>query len=378
MSVNKQFFAKVYANDNATLVKNLAFDVPADGSVSVKNPPTFNHTINSGMGECVLDLDTSWDDYDTSVVSPMNVVKLYAVVIDDVARTQTSYLIYTGYMSRAEPYTEADDGVRVTLVGLGSLLSKSYYKNGSAFTVTHSSQDPEAIGKAVIDHFNTIYGGSLIGYSGTTSTVGSSVSVTFTDQKWLDALRKVSDLAGTGWWRKIGEDANYYLQAKSSTPTHRLTVGRDIESGTFTKDWEKVVNDVQVRRSGGTATNYSDATSQSTYGTGSPAKGKSSEVISDTALTDASAADQRGNKDVADNKDAKISGRLVVNSRYPIESIKVGQTVSINNFRSANTFFGSNCLQIVGLTYNAGETVTLELERVVSNFAVALDGFING
>src|SRR5436305_12569277 len=133
--------------------------------------------------DSLLDLNTPWDNFDTSVVSPMNLVKLYAVVIDDAALTQTSTLIYSGYLSRAEPYLDAsgDAGVRVTLLGLGSLLSRSYYKDAD-FTVVHSGQDPQDIGKAIIDAFNGVYGGSLIGYSGTTSTVGTNVSVTFTDQ----------------------------------------------------------------------------------------------------------------------------------------------------------------------------------------------------
>ncbi len=62
-------------------------------------------------------------------------------------------------MSKYDTYIEQDgsEGVRMTCLGLVSLLAASYYKNGSSFTVTHSTVDPETIGRAIIDHVNSIF-----------------------------------------------------------------------------------------------------------------------------------------------------------------------------------------------------------------------------
>src|SRR5205085_4033295 len=119
-------------------------------------------------------------DFDEgTTIDFMNIVRIYAVKVDTDALTQQEDLIYTGFISKYESYTEGgDEGVRVTCLGLISLLMNSHYKAGSSFEVAHSSQDPQTIGRAIIDHFNTIYGGSLISYSDDT-TVPGGVSVSF-------------------------------------------------------------------------------------------------------------------------------------------------------------------------------------------------------
>ncbi len=205
--------------------------------------------------------------------------------------------------------------------------------------------------------------------------MGTSVSITFTDQKWNDALKKTGELAGTDWWWKVDESGQYWLKAKPSSPTHTFTIRRDIVSLNAPKDAEKVINDVQVRRSGGTATNYSDATSQSTYGTGGTPSGKWSEIINDSSLTDANAADQRGNKEINDNKDYKIKATAIINSSYDIESVKVGQTAQILNFRSANTFFGTNNLLIVGVEYR-GDTIKVDFGEQTADLGLSLAEFV--
>src|SRR5437764_300470 len=83
----------------------------------------------------------------------------------------------------------------------------------SNFTVTQSSVDPAIIGKAVVDHYNSVFSGNLLSYdtSGTTvSTVGTAVSYTFVDQTWLAALGTVGKLSGSGWFWKIDENGVYW------------------------------------------------------------------------------------------------------------------------------------------------------------------------
>lgn len=377
MSVTKKYLVKIYDQDNSTLRKTLLGERSADSHL--KSDPSFHTRINGGQGELVLDLKAPFDDFDEgTTVDFLNVVKLYAVVKDDALKTQTTSLIYTGYISRYEPYVQqgGEEGVRVTCLGLASLLTKSYFSDGD-FTVTRSSEDPTVTGKAIIDHFNSVFSGSLIGYdsSSVPATVGTSITYTFTDQKWFDCLTTVGKLAGTNWWWSIDRDGKYNFQAKPSTPTHTFVIGKNVESLVCPKDSEKVINDVYVRRSGGTETHYTDATSQSTYGTGSPATGKYTTVITDTSIPDATTADQRGNKELNDKKDAAVKATLVVNSNYDLESIRVGQTCKVTHFLRANTFFGSQNMLIVGLSYSP-DRCALELESASGDFGLELAGFV--
>jgi hypothetical protein len=383
MPLQRAYNIKVYSPDGVTLQKSLTTERPDDATMMyVKNDPNFKTIINGGQGECVLDVSAPFDNFsEGTVINFMNVVRIYCVTINTSVSppTQTSTLIYTGYVSRYEPYVDqnGNEGVHVTCLGLVSLLTRSYYGSPNTFSVTQTTVDPEAIAKDVIDKFNAVYSGSLIGYAGTTSTVGTNVTYTFTEQKWFDALNTTIGMAGTGWWWAIREDGNLYFKAKPSSATHRLTMGRDIASIKALKDAEKVINDIILKRSGGTVTTYADATSKSTYGTGSPATGKISEIISDSSVPNGTTADQFGNKELADKKDAKISAQVTVNTNYPIDTIHVGDTCEVLSTRTGNTFFGSNNLLIVSVDYK-GDTVVLELEQLNANLGTALDQFVNG
>src|SRR5207253_1237947 len=101
-----------------------------------KNVPNFRTRINGGQGECVLDLKAPFDNFDEgTTVKFLNIVKVYAIVVDTTVspRTQTSTLIYTGYISRYAPYIDngGEEGVKVTCLGLAALLSRSYYGSGA-------------------------------------------------------------------------------------------------------------------------------------------------------------------------------------------------------------------------------------------------------
>jgi len=368
MAENKSYNIKVFDQDGSTAITNWS-------AQTVKNTPQFTSKINGGFGECVLDLDLPFDDFgEGNAVNFMNIVDIYAVDSDSPRGTR----IYRGFVSQYEPYIEGrgEEGVRVSLLGLGSMLTFSYYKNGTSYTVNHTTQDPETIGRAIIDHFNTIYGGSLLTYDGdSTDPVGTTVNMDFVDQKWFDSLRRVGEVSGTGWWWKIDENGKYWLKDKPSSVTHKFTIGKDIVMIQAPKDSEKVVNDVQVRWSAGNVDD-SDATSQQTYGSGSSPTGKRSKIITDSNLTSSAAGTQRASKEIADNKDAKVKAVLTINDNYDLESIKVGETCKIQNYNKDSTFFDSNML-IVGLNYQ-GDTTRLELEGHPANFGVELDSFVNG
>lgn len=365
MALQKHFACQIFDQDGTTFRKN----IPAG---LLKSPPTFNARINGGLGECVLDLNLPFDDFSEGLeIDFLYIAKIYAV--DE--NNPRGRLIYTGWFSTYDPYLEEEEGVRVTCLGLVSLLAESYYGTSPAYSVTHTTQDPEAIAKAIIDNYNVAYGGSLIGYSGTTSAVGATVTKTLTDRTWFEALNDAKDLADGGWWWMLRE-SGFYFQDKPSTPTHTFTVNKDIQRFAGRKTCERVKNEIIVERNGGTRTTYTDATSQGRFGTGSPATGRRTKIIRDSTITTSGTADQRGEKELADLKDEKVRARLVINNKYDLESIKPGQTCQIANFLKASTFFGSNNLHITSVDYTA-DLVTIELAEEKTGLGRELEDFVN-
>ncbi len=172
--MEKAYNVQILAQDGTTAIRT----IPAK---QIKNPPSFRSQINGGFGECVLDVNLPFDDFEEgSVIDFMRIVDIYCV---DAANPR-GRRIYRGFISQYEPYLEANgEGVRVTLLGLVSLLSFSHYKNGSSFSVADVGNDPEAIARSILIHFATIYGGSLITYTDdTTDPVGQAVNVDFVDK----------------------------------------------------------------------------------------------------------------------------------------------------------------------------------------------------
>lgn len=360
MQENKRFNIKVYDTDGVTLIQTLSPSV-------LKGAPTFTSQINGGLGQCQLDLNLPFDDFGEGTdIDFMYIVKIY--VTD--SENPLGRLVYTGFVSAYQPYLQNKiQGVKVTLLGLGSLLSFAYYKNGASFTVAHSAVDPAVIMKAIIDHFNTIYPGSLLGYNsgGTTvDTVGTNVTYTFIEKKWLDALKDAFGTVGAGWWWSVDKQGQLYLKQKPASATHRFTIGKDIDSITVDKSSESVKNQVRVKYNGNTADD-SDATSISRFGTREA-------IVSDDQIQNAATANQRAGQEVDDNKVEKIKAKLTINMSYDLESIEVGDTCKIMNLDSAQQTFNNN-MMIVSVNYSFTK-VTVELEEQ-TKFSIELQKFIS-
>jgi hypothetical protein len=371
---------RVTDQDNATVLTHIPSERPDDRTLPyLKQLPTFDARLNGGYGECVLDVG-GWkmDDFaEGASVDHMNIVDIFANVTDQQTMTQASTRVYRGFVSSYTPYLHGgDEGVRITCLGLASLLTASKYGTATAYSVTQTAQDPEFIAKAIIDNFNAAFSGSLISYTGTTSPVGTNVTYAFTDLSWFDAVQQTLKLADDGWWWLVDAGGQFYFQDRPASVNHVLTFNLDIEDFEAPKTMEKSRNEIIVERSGGTRTSYTDATSQTNLGTGSPATGKWTEVVSDSSITNSGTADQLGDKKLAELKDPKVSARVTVNRMYNIDSIKPGDIVAFANFKSSSSFFGSNALQVVSMSWN-GDVVSLELEQQNTSLARELESFVN-
>ena len=357
---DKRFTIKIYDADGVTYRTTLNPDI-------VKTSPVFASQINGGFGECRIDLNLPFDEYgDGTNIDYMKIIKIYQ---SDESNT-SGRLIYQGFISQFEPYLEGmTQGVEIVALGMLSLLSFAYYKNGSNFTVQHTSDDPAVIMKAIIDHFNTIYSGNLLGYDGsgtTIDTVGTNVDYDFVNKTWLEALKEAFNMCGGGWYWKVACDGQVYLKSKPSVATHQFTIGKDLERMRVKKNGEQVVNDCTVVYDGGSV-NAADASSKSTFGFREA-------LIEDTNIKNSGSADQRAIQERDDNKSEKIQCEMIVNSRYDIESIVVGDTCKVRNLSKDESTFNENML-ITAIKYQ-WDSVALTLDNPRSFFGSELADYI--
>jgi hypothetical protein len=357
--MNKTYTIKIYSLSggfSSGYIKTIASEL-------IMNEPRFSSRVGGGQGELTVELALPMDDFGEGVsIKAMNLVRLYEA---DDENNLTPTLLYSGYISQYVPFTdEGREGVRITALGLVSLLSLDYYMNGSSFQVV-AAADPGQIMRNIVDHFNTVYPNTLITYAGGhIVNTGTSVSNTFNDQKWLEALRKTYELGSSGRYWTIREDGNVYFKAKAVSADHRFTIGSDVSVAEVVKNSEQLVNYYQLRwGSTPTVNNYSDATSISTYG-----RHASIETASD--VTDLTSANAKGNKKIADYKDPRVQAKLRINSTYNIESVKPGQTCAVFNRKQGSQLFPSVML-ITSVAYSP-DFIEIEIENEKGSFSDAL------
>jgi len=359
--MNKYFLIKVYDSTGATLIKTIK-------STEILNEPSFKSVINGGFGECKINLNLPIDDFgEGTEIDYMTIVKIYEY---DVTNHPTGILIYTGFVAGYKLYISGSvAGVELIVHGLASLLEFIYYKSGSSYAPVHTGVDPAVILKAIIDYFNTVYPSGLIGYTALTiDTVGTNVSITYDKNKCYEACKKVKDVCGGAWYWKVDRDGQVYLKQKPATATHTFTIGKDIEALNIDKSSEDIKNFIRVEYTGGANKEDSNAASITDYG-------RRDLIVTDTTLQDLATATQRVNKELTDNKDAKIKGTLTVNTKYDLESVKVGDTCKILNYKTGSILFDTN-MQIVSISYSLSN-VKLELAEISSSFGQAVNDSIS-
>lgn len=363
MAYQKKYVVKILAKNGTDILKNIPHG-------SIRSAPTFPSRINGGLGECVIDYKAPFDNFgEGTIVEVGNVLEVWA--------HDSSYplgrRIYSGTIQEYEPYIAgAKEGVLIKALGFASNLTFDIHMSAvrSSYAVTYTTLDPEAIFKAIIDEYRAGVNNPLINYGvGSTSPVGTLITQTYTDKTWFDCIEDIRTKAGTGWWWSVDADGLASLLPKPTNATHLFVLGKHIESGRFPKSGKGIKNKIRVTRSGGTVTEYVDATSKAAYE-------QRIKIVSASDVGDANGADQKGNTELGNNKDKKAKHSLIINEKYDLESIKVGQTCNVLRVLNGSALFVTN-MQIVGLTYS-GNRVSLELDEQSADLGLALDKFVNG
>lgn len=353
--MNKTYTIKIY-----TLANVFIKTIP---SKLIMNEPRFTSRVGGGQGELQMELALTMDDFNEGVaIKTMNIVRLYEA---DDQNNLSPTLIYAGYISQYVPFfNEGAEGVKLTVLGLVSLLSLDYYMNGSSFQIV-ASADPGQLMRAIIDHFNTVYPTGLLSYSGgNIVNTGVTVNNTFNDQKWLDALRKTYELGSSGRYWTIRENGQVYFKDKAATADHRFTIGDDVSVGEIVKNSEQIVNYYQLRWGAvPTVNNYSDATSIAAYG-------RHTLIETATDVTNLTSANEKGDKKIEDYKNPRVQAKLRINSRYNIESVKPGNTCAVFNSKQGSDVF-PDIMLITSVMYSP-DFIDIEIENEKGSFASAL------
>lgn len=208
----------------------------------------------------------------------------------------------------------------------------AYSADGST-TVAYNSYDPGAIMRDIIDKYR-LQGGVLNYTTDTIELCGTEVSYTFSSNTVYEGISKCLELAPTGWYWYVDYATNLvHFHQSDTTPNHTLSLEKDLKDAKFEKRIEDLINTIYFT-GGGDPPLYKKFTNQNSvikYGI-KAAKYidqrvtvlATAQAITDAILSTKSQPELRVTLEVIDNNVDDGLG-------YDIESIKVGDAVSVRN-----------------------------------------------
>lgn len=320
----------------------------------------FTKELNAGPGECVLTLAVPFD-YDGPDVAVGNDVLIRVADIDTTDDDGDhdgfgSRTIYRGYISMVERQVDGEvESVLVHLLGYYTLLGTDLLKNGTqttlysnsaaGLTTASGSQNAADIGlmvRAVIGRYRAetaspkIYtigsgaAGDDVPDTGTTATY-SFEQVTY--RQAIDQLRRMAP-AGTYWY--CDEEGRFSFKSMPSAATHTFVFGKHFTRVRIEHSLEQVRNFLLIWNGETGASqvyqHYQDDASVAAYG-------RRAQTENDYGIANVNAADAKGAKFLAENKQPAVRLTCMVSDNngdqgfgYDIESIQPGDTCTFRGF----------------------------------------------
>lgn len=327
----------------------------------LKNVPNIRSTINLGAGGVVLRFNENFDDFKTKLDLDF-LVRAEIREFDE--KNKDGQIVFSGFVSQIKPLLFAGkEEVQATFLGYGAMLARSVYRDGSGNAITETAVDPNVALENIISNFNAKYFNSIVWDSAKVEVVGTPISYTFDGLKWKDAIEKVRELSGGGYFWRIDPDRGFVFGKKSETPTHTFHRSKDVEEMSNAKTFEPILNSVRVYYAGGLFVDNEDAPSVFAFG-------EVFEKFEDTDIADSGTAGQWAAQLVTDGKDSKSAVKVKINETYNLESIKVGDTCQILGSTIDSNVFPDN-MQIVAIEYSPTFCI-IELETLVGNLSKAI------
>lgn len=365
----------------------------------------FSDELNGGQGECVLKLALPFD-YSGNDVQEGNDVQLRVVdgetLEGGLPDADGSMLIYGGYISLVERQVSGDgEAVIVHVLGYYTRLALDILKNGSqttlyskatdGLTTSSGSQNDADIGamvRAILDRFAAENTRPHISYRGEEDVpdTGLTATYTFEQKTYRDAIDSMKDAAPPGTYWHCDENGILTFKPIDLTgePDHVFVFGKHFSALNVQRSLEKVRNFFLIwnGENGGASDvykHYQDDASIAAYG-------RRAQAMNDYGIGDTDAADAKGAKLLAENKDPaiKVTCTIIDNNGveetdgngdpargYDIESIKPGQTCEFAGFGAGVSDILTGVLIITSVTYRL-DSVDLEIELVKSGLQAQL------
>jgi len=373
MAFQRKLLYKVY-DDTDVYITTLT-DVISDLSITKQ--------INGGDSNFSFVLARKMDDFNEGTEIDFNHrIKVY---LQDEYNTAGTTLVAYGYITSYQPYLKGkEEGVEVNCLSAISKLSNDFYRSGTAAAASDlgvelTTKRVDEMMTAIITHYRSTEANSMIGApSGLTATTDNAgapftFDLRFFNMKHIDALREAAKYLAKykegGYWYywRINTAGSLEVKNVSTTATHKFTIGKHITDISGLKSIEGLVNRVYFWNEKGTVdpdylkTTTDDSTSQNAYDI-------ISEYISDSKITNPTAAGLLTQSKVYDKKDPKVKIQVTLNGEYDLASIKPGETCQIFNVKNNPYKVGADEVLIIqSVTYNVDSAV-LELSEPSDDF----------
>lgn len=346
-----RFFAKVYDFTGATFKRVL------DAGI-ILNLPSIAREVNKPASEIQIDLALPWDDFGYgSTVQEGFLVRVYAVN----TANPSGLLVYQGTIEQIiGSFAVGRDSVSLRLRPIETFFANALWKRSGSYVLSFAAASVESIFEDAIDDVNSIFGAP---FSKNLGVTGIAITQDFQRVTHLAVMQGAAKFLPDGWFWRVRANGQIDLAQYSGTADHTLTLGLHVDSVSVTKSIIDTKNKILVSW-GPTPTDaeYTDAPSEALYG-------RRMALISDGGIGDSGSADARGNAELARQKSPFTATQLVVNARYPIETIKPGDTVRVVNKTGGTSQMLDGIFRIQRVEYN-GTVATLALDDVINNFGI--------
>ena len=320
----------------------------------VVSEPSFDDSVNGGLGEMKVLLARNSDDFgESDDVDFRNQVILTA--FDD--ETSDGVVIFNGWISGYTPVLEEDkEHIEITILGYVQELSRvELLDNGSGIndspsagktTLTYTAQEPGDILKDIIDKYNSLTGVfGKIDYTTSPDSIGDTgitVTYTFNTVSILDAINKVIEMCPANWYWHLDANNIIHLKEYPTTPDHTFYVGKDVIKIAPYKRIENVKNVAYIT---GKDTGSGNLFRTKSHGSSITNYGRSVVFISDNRVSNAATADKfmDASLDTYDSTEVRTQASILDSNNergigYDIETIAPGDVVNFLNFLSKKTY----------------------------------------
>jgi hypothetical protein len=241
------------------------------------------------------------------------------------SQSAPAYMYFGVAMANGSAYKQNDDTTWTNLSG--SDYSIEILSFGGDTKVTHNSQDPSDILKAVLD-YNSEQGGRM-GYLTTgIETTGSVVSASFNANSIKEALDYILKLSPADWYYYIAPgNLNVEYRLKPTTVSHTFRLGINIVEVEISKTIESMVNKGYFTGGGSPALFVveQDSDSINDYR-------KGMKKLSDTRVTDEDSARILVGSELDAYKNPLFAGRVrILRDKHP-QLVQPGELVQMSGF----------------------------------------------